>query len=105
MRLTKNKKRIEAVAFVINSRGGSIVYSNILANAMKTFCTDNKLKLFTFTDSIAVSGGYYLLCVGDEVYASKPALVGSVGAIISNFDFKVLLDKYNLDRIYLTAKE
>jgi ClpP class serine protease len=105
MRMMQNKKRIEAVAFVINSPGGSVVYSDIVSNSIKTFCNDNKLKLFTFTDSMALSGGYYLICVGDEVFATKASLVGSVGAIVTSFDFKAILDKYDIERYYINNNE
>jgi ClpP class serine protease len=103
--MMKNKKRIQAVAFVINSPGGSLTHSNLVAGGIRGFCDENKLKLLTFTDSLAASGGYYVLCVGDEVYASKPALVGSVGALASSIDLHSLLEKYNLHRLYLTSQE
>jgi ClpP class serine protease len=105
LRMLKNRNRVQAVAFVINSPGGSAVYSNIISTSIKSFCKDNKLPLLTFTDSVAASGGYWLLCIGDEVYASKHSLVGSVGAVITSMNFKAILDKYQIEREYITTSK
>lgn len=102
--LQKNKKSIEAVGLVINSNGGSAVQSEAISSSIKTFCNINKIKLFTFAESVAVSGGYWILTVGDEVYANHASLVGSIGVIFCTVNLKSLLDERNIKRRYFTSK-
>jgi len=37
--------------------------------------------LYTFAEEFAYSGGYYLLCIGNEVYADGSSIVGGIGAM------------------------
>ena len=54
---------------------------------------------------MAVSGGYYLLCVGDKVYARKNSLIGSIGAVFTTFEFKSLLDRFEIEKKSYCASE
>jgi len=47
-----------------NFSGGSPTQSAIMLEKVQNFCDDNHLKLYTFAEDIAASGGYYLLCAG-----------------------------------------
>jgi len=64
LKMVYNKKNIEVVAFVIDSPGGSAVYSAIIGDSMRKFCDKNNKKLLTFSESVSGSGGYWLLCIG-----------------------------------------
>ena len=103
--LQKNRNRIEAVGLIVNSNGGSAVHSEIMASSIKTFCSINKIRLFTFAEAYAVSGGYWILAVGDEVYANQSSIVGSIGVIFNTLDLKSILDKRNISRRYFTSKD
>lgn len=41
-----------------------------------------------FAGDISASGGYYILCMGDEVYSERTSLVGNIGALISKIDLR-----------------
>jgi ClpP class serine protease len=104
LRMEKHEKNIAALAMVVNSGGGSAVYSNIIANSLRSFCSRNKIKLYTFAEDIAASGGYWILCCGDEVYGYQSSKIGSVGVVMTGFDFKQFLDNRNIERNYFTSK-
>jgi ClpP class serine protease len=95
---------IEAVGLIVNSNGGSAVHSELISSSIKQFCEINKLKLFTFAENYAVSGGYWILCVGDEVYANPASIIGSIGVIFGTVDLKSLLERRNISRRYFTSK-
>jgi serine protease SohB len=59
----------------------------------------------TFAEEYALSGGYWLLSAGNEVYSNKSSKVGSVGALMTSMNFREFLDKNNIDRIYLSSKK
>ena len=81
------------MAFVINSPGGSPVYSSLIGDRIKSFAKNNDLPYYTFAEDLAASGGYWLLCTGDESYAHPTSLVGSIGVISQLGAFKGALDK------------
>ena len=104
LKIEKNSEKIEAIAFVINSSGGSAVCSNKIASQIKEFCQLKKIKLFTFSEDYAASGGYWLLCVGDEVYCYNSSKVGSIGVLFTTLDFKSFLEKHKIDRKIISSK-
>lgn len=69
------------MAFVINSPGGSPVYSSLMGERVASFAKNNGVPLYTFAEDVAASGGYWLLCIGDTVYAHETSLVGSIGVV------------------------
>lgn len=55
----------------INSPGGSAVQSAIMANKLKCFAESKNVPFYTFTEDLAASGGYYILCVGKLICLIK----------------------------------
>jgi len=44
---------------------------------------------------MAISGGYYLLSMGDKVYVNPHSTIGSVGIIHNLVNYKGLVENYN----------
>merc|ERR1712060_411799 len=86
-------KHLKAVSFVINSPGGSPVYSSLIGERIASFAKNSNVPLYTFSEDVAASGGYWLLCMGDEVYTHETSMVGSIGVISVATAFKGVLDK------------
>ena len=40
-----------------------------------------------FCEDVAASGGYWLACSGDEIYADDSSIIGSIGVISAGFGF------------------
>jgi ClpP class serine protease len=53
----------------------------MMGQKLISFAKDKKVPYYTFSEDVAASGGYWLLCTGDQVYANKSSLVGSIGVI------------------------
>jgi ClpP class serine protease len=106
-RAMASKKKIKAVAFVIDSRGGSPVYSDLMAQKVLNFASKKDAPLYTFAESYAASGGYYLLCIGHpgKVYANESSMVGSIGVISASIASRKILDNYKIDRTEITTSE
>lgn len=73
--------------------GGSPAYSDLIAERVHQFAKTRNLPIYTFAESYATSGGYFLICIGDEVYAHETSYVGSIGVISQAAAFKKILDK------------
>ena len=56
-----------------------------------------------FIEDVAASGGYWLSCIGDEIFADKSSIVGSIGVISASFGFKNLIEKIGIERRVYTA--
>ena len=96
-------KKAKAVAISINSPGGSPVQSHLLYSLIRKLADENKMKVITFAEDVAASGGYMLACAGDEIYANASSIVGSIGVIYSGFGFQDLIKKAGVERRVHTA--
>ncbi|EWM29816.1 family s49 [Nannochloropsis gaditana] len=56
-----------------------------------------------FPQDVAASGGYWLLAAGQEVYADKASIVGSVGVVSGGFGLHKLLEHHGIERRLHTA--
>jgi len=52
------------VAFLINSPGGSPVYSSMMGQKLISYAEGLSVPYYTFAEDVAASGGYWLLCTG-----------------------------------------
>ena len=64
-------RNVSAVALLINSPGGSPVQSSLIANRISRLAKRNKVKVIAFCEDVAASGGYWLACAADDIYADK----------------------------------
>ncbi len=95
--------RLETVAIVINSPGGSPVQSNLIFRRIRQLARDKKKKVYVFCEDVAASGGYFLAVAGDEIYADPSSIVGSIGVISAGFGLDKAIDKLGIERRVYTA--
>ena len=96
-------KKISHVAISINSPGGSPVQSEFLADRIINLSKEKNIPVITFVEDVAASGGYWLACAADEIFASKASIIGSIGVISAGFGFDKALNKIGVDRRIYTA--
>lgn len=96
-------KRADAVVLLINSPGGSAVQSARLANRIRELARLNNRPVIAFVDDVAASGGYWLACAADEIYANPASMIGSIGVISASFGFTEMIDKLGIERRLHTA--
>lgn len=96
---------VKAVALVINSPGGSPVQSQLIADRVRQLANKNQVPVMAFCEDAAASGGYWLACAADEIYASPASIIGSIGVVSSGFGFPELLTKLGIERRVYTAGE
>ncbi len=96
-------KNVKAVALLINSTGGSPVQSDFLAKRIVELSNEKNIPVISFVEDVAASGGYWLACAGNEIFASKASIIGSIGVISSGFGFHKAIEKLGIDRRVYTA--
>jgi protease-4 len=72
-------KSIKAVVLRIDSPGGSATASEIILNATKR--VKARKPLVVSMGDVAGSGGYYVACAADTIFADATTLTGSIGVL------------------------
>ena len=99
------RKGVAAVALEINSPGGSPVQSALIANRIRALSAEHKIPVYAFCEDVAASGGYWLACAADEIFADENSIVGSIGVIAMGFGFPKTLQKLGVERRVHTSGE
>jgi signal peptide peptidase SppA len=97
--------RLSAVALAINSPGGSPVQSALIGERIRALAEEKEVPVIAFCEDVAASGGYWLACAADEIYAHESSIVGSIGVISAGFGFPELLGKIGVERRIHTSGE
>ena len=97
--------RLKAVALAINSPGGSPVQSALLAGRIRQLAEENAIPVYAFCEDVAASGGYWLACAAEEIYADPASIVGSIGVVSAGFGFTDMLEKIGVERRIHTSGE
>jgi signal peptide peptidase SppA len=95
--------RLAAVALQINSPGGAATQSALIAERIRGLAAEHEVRVLAFCEDVAASGGYWLACAADEIYAHATSLVGSIGVISGGFGLSGLLERIGIQRRLYTA--
>ena len=95
--------RLKAVVLDINSPGGSPVQSSLIYRRIREHAEKKKVPVYSFASEVAASGGYWLACAGEEIYAEDASIVGSIGVVSSGFGLEGLIKKLGIERRIHTA--
>ena len=96
-------KRLAAVALSVNSPGGSPVQSALIARRIRARAEERGVPVLAFAEDVAASGGYWLACAADEIFADENSIVGSIGVIAAGFGFADLIARHGVERRVHTA--
>ena len=97
--------KLPSVAVIINSPGGSPVQAALIHDRIRALAQENGIKVLTFAEDVAASGGYMLALAGEEIYAHENSIVGSIGVVSAGFGFQGLIDKLGVERRVHTSGE
>lgn len=88
----KNDANNLAIAMYVNSPGGAVYQADEVYFALRAYKQAGK-KLYVYMGPLAASGGYYISCPADKIFANRNTLTGSIGVIAGQFiDATELLD-------------
>ena len=93
----------KAVALLINSPGGSPVQSALIGARIRRLSEEKEVPVHAFVEDVAASGGYWLACAADDIWADYGSIVGSIGVISAGFGAHVLLARQGVERRVYTA--
>ncbi|RLD58247.1 MAG: signal peptide peptidase SppA [Bacteroidetes bacterium] len=86
IRSARLDKSIKAVVLRVNSPGGDALASDIILR--EVVLTKKEKPIVVSMGNLAASGGYYIACGADKIFASPSTITGSIGVfgIIPNFE-------------------
>lgn len=95
IRKAKENDHVKAVVLRVNSPGGSALASDVMWRELKLLKEEKPLVISM--GDLAASGGYYISCLGDKVFAQANTITGSIGVFGLMFEIEELLkDKLEL---------
>ncbi|HPR36234.1 MAG TPA: signal peptide peptidase SppA [Spirochaetota bacterium] len=87
---------VKAVVVRVDSGGGSAAASDYMWNYLLLMKKKHpKPVVFSF-GNIAASGGYYIACTGDKIFASRGTITGSIGVVAGKLSLKELYSKLGI---------
>ena len=93
-------KNCKEYLLIFNTPGGSPSASDEFNAYLKYI--NKKKKVNVYVESMAASGGYYIISAIKPIIANKNAVVGSIGVIMPHFVIKKLADKIGIEEDSLT---
>lgn len=95
LRRFEESETIDGIVVRINSPGGAVAPSQEIFEAVKAAKTTKPLAVSMGTT--AASGGYYIACGSDMIFANAGTVTGSIGVITQLFNVEKLLDTANVE--------
>lgn len=83
-------KKVKALVLRVNSPGGSALASELIWRELELI--KEKMPVVVSMGNLAASGGYYISCGADKIYAEPTTITGSIGV------FGILPNMYELSK-------
>lgn len=88
-------KKVKAIVLRVNSPGGSALASDLIWREL--VLAKKQKPLIVSMGNYAASGGYYISCMADEIFAEPTTITGSIGVFGILPTFKGLLDEQGIN--------
>jgi signal peptide peptidase SppA len=98
-------KKSKHLILAIESPGGSAVQSDLIGQLIRRRAEEHDVHVTAIIGDVGASGGYWLACAADEIFANRLSIVGSIGVITGGFGFDKFIARYDIERRLFTAGE
>lgn len=88
--------RVKAVVLRINSPGGGVTASDLMYTELLRFKQQSGKPLIASLLDVGASGGYYIACAADLIFAHPTSVTGSIGVIMVAPDFSGTMHKLGI---------
>lgn len=88
IRKARLDESVKAIVLRVNSGGGSALASDIIWRELQQAKQEDKKPVVVSFGDVAASGGYYIACIADSIFAHPNTITGSIGVfgIIPNME-------------------
>ena len=97
--------RVKALIVNLNTPGGEVVAADEIYAEIKRFRQRTGKTAVAMMNTMAASGGYYVAAACSPIVANKLTVTGSIGVIISTYNYRGLFEKVGLQsEVYTSGK-
>lgn len=95
--------RVKAILLHINTPGGAVDDADGIYQALMHYKKTYQVPVYAFVDGLCASGGMYIASAADQIFATAPSVIGSVGVILGpTFNFSGLMDRYGVQSLTIS---
>jgi len=88
---------VKAIVLRVDTPGGTVVAAQEIHGELLRLRASTGKKIVVSMGDLAASGGYYVACAADRVFASPGTLTGSIGVIMQFPNYQGLFGKVGLE--------
>jgi protease-4 len=102
MKMAEADNNVKAVVLEIDSPGGTVTASDEMHHRIMEFKKARPgVQVIASMGSLAASGGYYIACAADHVYAQPTTMTGNIGVLFPRYNVSRLADKWGIEETTL----
>jgi protease IV len=94
LRRMQHDDSVKAVVLRINSPGGSPLASDLIWHEMMEL--RKRKPILVSVGNMAASGGYYIACAGQRIFAERTSIVGSIGVFGGKINVAPALEQFGV---------
>lgn len=91
LKMYGDDSRVSAILLRMDTPGGGVAASQEIADQVKWLRNEKGKKVVISMGSVGASGGYYVACAADKIYANPGTITGSIGVIAEWVNYGSLL--------------
>lgn len=103
LKAARNNDKVKAIVLRINSPGGSALTSDIIWREIEL--TKKVKPVIVSMGDVAASGGYYIACNANRIFAEPGTITGSIGVFGVIPNYKKVADKFGVNAEAVTTHE
>ena len=93
LKMAADDNSVRAVLLKVDSPGGEVMASDDISRALLDFQEKQHKPVVAAMGGLGASGGYYVSAPCQWIVANELTMTGSIGVIMSSFNYRGLLDK------------
>lgn len=93
-----NSPKVKAIALNIDSPGGQPFEAERVGQVIDRLKVDTGKPIYAFIGNTGASAAYMVALHADKIIAGRYSLIGSIGAVITGWDFHKLTDKWEINQ-------
>ncbi|MDH7498809.1 MAG: signal peptide peptidase SppA [candidate division NC10 bacterium] len=99
----RSNQAIKAVVVRINSPGGGVAAAQEIYEELDKIRSRQGKPVVVSMGGLAASGGYYIACASDRIFANPGTITGSIGVIMQLANISQLMEKLGIKSVIIKS--